>query len=94
MEHEPSIERVILDHLLRGTITLDFVRDLFRQKELFEARQESYRIAFPGKALAMVDDQLIFASSYSELMERLQRDFAGRPFYLGEAGSARPGAVR
>jgi len=90
MDDRPSIERVILDHLISGRMQLDFARGLFRQKDLFEAKADSYRNSFPGKALAMVDDRLIFAASYSELMRRLQTEFAGKPFYIGEFGVKSP----
>ena len=90
MAEQVPIERVILDHLLSGRMQPEFARELFRQKSLFDAHADSYRQSLPGKALAMVNDELIFANGYQELMTRLRTEFPGKPFYIGELGAGSP----
>lgn len=80
----PSVERVILDHIFAGTLSIDFARSLIRQRDRYRARQAEYRKAHPGMTLAMVRDQLIFASSYAEMIDRLQREYPGEPFFLDD----------
>ena len=78
----PSVESVILDKLLAGEMSLDYVREMYRQRELFQKRAKEYIARFPGKCLAMVAGTLLVEEQYLLLIDRLRREYAGKPFFL------------
>jgi len=86
----PSVERLILDRLLSGRMTLEFARDLYRQKELFEANADAYRAAHPRAVLVMVADTLLVEDSYLAMIRRLERDYPRRPFFISLPEPGRP----
>jgi hypothetical protein len=82
MAEADSVEKVLLERLLAGQISLGFVRELYRQRDLLAAREADLRRQHPGAVLAMVADQVLTDASYLDLMARLLGEFPGRPFAL------------
>lgn len=68
--------------LLRdGKVTEDFAVDLFKQKAIYETREQELKREYAGKEVVISGEKVFFDESFEGALTKAKREFPNRPYY-------------